>query len=196
MRTELKQLARLLHDREMSGSRPEIVRELRNKKIKELFEKRQKIRDEAIAKIDASIEEIRVQFNPPITDDVASLSREMRLSNYYSSIPTNKLAKVDLKACDIRDLSIIGATARKRGLHELADTIYETQEVRRTEWQYSPFVKDLEKLKVKIELLHNGTSPDSLYIGENIDSIDKTDFADVSEDGTISFKDETGTYRV
>jgi len=93
-------------------------------------------------------------------------------------------------------LSIIGATARKRGLHELADTIYETQEVRRTEWQYSPFVKDLEKLKVKIELLHNGTSPDSLYIGENIDSIDKTDFADVSEDGTISFKDETGTYRV
>ena len=196
MRTELKQLARLLHDREMSGSRPEIVRELRNKKIKELFEKRQKIRDEAIAKIDASIEEIRVQFNPPITDDVASLSREMRLSNYYSSIPTNKLAKVYLKACDIRDLSIIGATARKRGLHELADTIYETQEVRRTEWQYSPFVKDLEKLKVKIELLHNGTSPDSLYIGENIDSIDKTDFADVSEDGTISFKDETGTYRV
>ena len=189
MRSELKAIANKLHNMALNGSTPDIVREVRNREIKKLFEKRQEKRDNAVKKIDAALQEIKAQFNPEPVDDVASLARHLRLSDYYASIPTNKLSKIDLKAVDTRDLPIIGGTCRKRGLHDLADEIYSIQEIRRDEWQHNPYTKTLEKLKVKIDLLHNGTSKDSLYIGEDFEKIDKSDFADVSTTGIITFKD-------
>ena len=194
MRTELKAIAERLHTMELNGVAPHVVKERRDTEIKKLFETRQKKYDESITQINTSLKEIELSFNPPVKDDPVSLAKHMRLDATYSAMPSNKLSAMDLQTVDVNDLLVIAATMRKRGLHEAADDTYNMFTRRKDEWKQSPFVKDLEKLRTKINMLH--AVDRDIYIGEDIDTITKEDFASVLSDGTIEFKNGDKVIRV
>ncbi len=194
MRQELKALAKRIHDLELAGSTPRIIQEVRNTELKKLMELRKQRHEEAVAGIDATITEIRDLFNPSPKDDPVSLARHLRLDATYSAMPTNKLkalVKGGMKDIPREDLPVIGATLRKRGMAEDSDTVYMTYESRENEWKTSPYVQSLQNTKAKLILLNQDDG--QLFIGSDIDHPTKEDFAQVSREGIISFKDDDGS---
>ncbi len=188
MKSDLKRIATTVRERLIAGHPPDAVKTYRDREIAKLMKVRKETYEKTIADLDTGIQEIRAQFDPVIEDNAASLARHLRISDQWSMYPSNKLKAVDLKTINHLDLPAFAATCRKRGLHELADSAYVAYENQRNAWKLSPYVQKLQNMRNKLETLHMN-DPHSFWVGDTIDTIDKSDFGEILEGGQIRFRD-------
>ncbi|GEM_PF-3949599 len=195
MKSDLKRIAQTVRERLISGHPPDAVKAWRDREIGKLMQKRKETFEETIASLDSAILEIKEQFDPHVQDNAESLARHLRISDQWSMYPSNKLKAVDLKTINHLDLPAFAATARKRGMHDLADSAFIAYENQRNSWKTSPFVQKIQNIRNKLETLHMD-DPHSFWVGDTIDTIDKSDFGEILEDGSIRFRDGDGVITV
>jgi hypothetical protein len=192
MKKDLVRIATTVRSRLVDGHPSDSVKAWRDREVKKLLQKRKETYEQTLVDIDKSLDEIRLACDPVVEDSVIGLARHMRISDTWSMYPSNKLAKVDLSTINHLDLPAFAATCRKRGMHELADAAFVSYENQRNEWKTSPYTKDLQQIRAKLQTLHMDDAH-SFWIGESIDVIDKNDFCEILKDGSFRFKDSDGT---
>ena len=190
MKSNLLALRRKLDTMYKNQAPIHLVNEVRETEISKLLKTRTLDIETRIKSLQESRQEIIDAATYKPKDDTEALARRLRMESEFASMSKSALLKY--RTDDPESLTMQAATLRKRGLHEDADMVYNQIEIARTAPYRDPLVKACETEITRYGMLLPHEDRHQLWIGGDFQNIKPDDFAQITPDKKLRFKDNDG----